>query len=144
MKRVGGMKVFLIRDKTWLIRLDYGEEVMASLVAFAREKKIRGAAFHGFGSLSDPVLASYDLKKKRYRKRQFRGLYEAAGMTGNLAMLARAPALHCHLVIGGKDLKAYAGHLVSGKAGGTLEISLQKTRPLRRGRDSKTGLNVIV
>jgi len=138
------MRSFPLGRGEWIIRLDEGEGFTASLIAFARAKKIRGAVFHGQGALKDPVLAYYDLKKKRYLERRFRGIYEAAGMTGNLAMLSGVPMLHCHVVIGGKNLKAYAGHLVRGEAGGTLEVVLRKTRFLRRGRDPKTGLNVVV
>ena len=138
------MKSFPLNNGEWLIRLDRGEEAVATLARFARAKKIRGAVFHGQGALKDPVLAYYDLKKKHYLERAFRGLYEAVGMTGNLAMLGGAPALHCHLVIGDRSLKTHAGHLVRGAAGGTLEVVLRTTRPLRRARDAQTGLNVIL
>ncbi|MDP3947531.1 MAG: DNA-binding protein [bacterium] len=137
------MRTFPLVDNAWLIRLDYGEEFTAALIAFSRAKKIHGAVFHGQGALKGPVLAYYDLKKKRYIERRFRGLYEAAGMTGNLAMFARVPAIHCHVVIGDKRFRAYAGHLVRSRVGGTLEIVLEKTRSLKRLRDGRTGLNLL-
>ncbi|OGY97406.1 MAG: hypothetical protein A2128_01610 [Candidatus Liptonbacteria bacterium GWC1_60_9] len=138
------MKSFPLSRGEWLVRLDEGEEAVAALMLFVRTKRLRGATFYGQGSLKNPVLAYYDLKKKRYLERQFHGLYEAVGMTGNLAMLGGAPALHCHLVIGDRSLKTHAGHLVRGAAGGTLEVVLRTTRPLRRARDAQTGLNVIL
>ena len=138
------MKSFPLGRGEWLVRLDEGEEAVAALMLFARAKKIRGAVFHGQGSLKNPALAYYDLKKKRYLERQFRGLYEVAGFTGNIATMKGAPVLHIHLVLGDKTLRAHAGHLVRGEAGGTLEVVLRTTRPLRRARDWQTGLNVIV
>ena len=97
-----------------------------------------------FVRVKPSVLSRFAEEKKRYLERQFHGLYEAVGMTGNLAMLGGAPALHCHLVIGDRSLKTHAGHLVRGAAGGTLEVVLRTTRPLRRARDAQTGLNVIL
>jgi predicted DNA-binding protein with PD1-like motif len=137
------MKVFNLGRKAWLVRFDYGEEVTAGLLSFAKQKRMQGAIFSGIGALKDPQLAYYDLVLKQYTKKKFRGIFEAAGFDGNLAVLDNKPVFHIHVVLGDKNLRSYAGHFVSGFAGGTLEVTICKTMPLKRAKDRKTGLNLL-
>src|SRR5262245_28451176 len=52
----------------YVLRLDPGEEVVASIQSFAREKKVRAGWVSGLGSLDHAVLGFLDPKEKEYIK----------------------------------------------------------------------------
>jgi predicted DNA-binding protein with PD1-like motif len=65
------MKSKLINDgpqKTYVLVLDKGDEVVGCIESFAREKGIAAAQFTGIGAFSDTVLGFFNWETKDYRK----------------------------------------------------------------------------
>jgi len=129
---------------SYLIRLEIGEEVVASLGSFVRERKIRSGWLQGIGAIDQVTVGTYDIKHRRYVKKTFAGDQELLNMTGNIAWLGRDPVLHIHALIADQSHKVSGGHLFSGRTCVTVEVVVQPwTVRVTRAPDAGTGLNLL-
>ena len=100
-------------ERTYIIRLEKGEEVLSTLTQFVREQNIQGGMIQGLGAVRDLVIGMYDPLQKDYIKRTFNEDLELGNLTGNISHFDGDPVLHCH-VSGrerrGRVLFQYRGH----------------------------------
>lgn len=120
------MKVFRSREG-YLLRLERGEEVHASLVRFAQENDITGAVVSGIGAVQDVELGYYNVDRNAYDRREESGSMELLSLTGNLARFEDKPFLHAHVVVMRSDFSIAGGHLFRGTISVTGEISVRQT-----------------
>lgn len=106
----------------YLLRLDAGEEIIASLQAFAAERGIRAGSFTGIGAVGECELGFFVRETRSYIRRVFTGEHEILALTGNLSMLEAEPFPHAHLILAGDDFVAHGGHLFRGVITVTCEI----------------------
>jgi uncharacterized protein len=128
----------------YVLRLDTGEEIHASLGDFAVRERVNIAGIEGIGSVYDAVLGYFDRATREYLRRAVPEEMEILSLLGNLAIKESQPFAHVHAVLGGRGYEAVAGHLFEGKTGATCEIIV---RPLdgvvRRTLDESTGLYLL-
>jgi len=160
------MKVIAKIKNQFVLRFERGEKFPDALLKFAarggRKPHLTGW-FTGLGALENPEIAYYDLKKPRrtigkydkevgvptealggkYFTKKLKGKFEVASLIGNLALLHKKSVVHIHVVLGDKQYRAYAGHLVSGIVGGTLEVHLETGLRLMRKQNKSTGLSLL-
>jgi hypothetical protein len=105
-----------------VIRLDPGDEVVASLRDFALATKIQAAWVSGFGSLDAAVLGFLDPDAREYLRRRFEERLEIGSLTGTLSREGDRPYVHLHAVVAPRELLAYAGHLHEGKVAVLVEM----------------------
>jgi predicted DNA-binding protein with PD1-like motif len=129
----------------FLVVLEVGDEVMDSLKKLAEAERIGMASFTGIGAVRDVVLGYLDLDQKEYLKREFGAdSMELVSMTGNLALLNGKPAVHCHSVVGDRDLGVFGGHLFEASVSVTVEIFLRVYEgEILREFDPNSGANII-
>jgi predicted DNA-binding protein with PD1-like motif len=108
----------------FLLRFDRGEEVITTLLRWAKDRKLDGAFLTGLGAVENPHLGYFDAKKKGYIEKEFQGEFEIASLTGNLAWDGDDPIAHIHVVISGPNFLAFGGHLYSAVVSGTVEIAV--------------------
>jgi len=127
-----------------VLRLDPGEEIVASLRAFAEAEGLRCGLVSGLGAVGRTELGFFVRATGTYVRRVFEGEHEIGVLTGNLSELDGRPFPHCHIVIAGEDFVAHAGHLFSGVVTVTCEIQLV-TDPamLRRVARPDLGFNPL-
>lgn len=132
-------------QRTFVVVLESGEEVMSSLQTFARQQKLSAAQITAIGAFSEVVLAYFDWEKKDYALIPVGEQVEVASMIGDVALSPSGePALHLHLVIGKKDGSAMAGHLHEGLVRPTLEVILTESPAhLHKTIDPASGLALI-
>lgn len=125
----------------YILRLDPGEEVVASLVAFAEEAGIQGGWISGIGSLDRAVLGFLDPRERVYLKRTFDERMEIGHLGGNVGVTADGhPFVHAHAVLSPRELLAYTGHLHEARVGVVVEILVTALGgPLARVVDPATG-----
>ncbi len=125
----------------YVLRLDPGEEVVASLVAFAEEAGIQGGWISGIGSLDRAVLGFLDPRERVYLKRTFDERMEIGHLGGNVGVTADGhPFVHAHAVLSPRELLAYTGHLHEARVGVVVEIFVTALGgPLARVVDPATG-----
>jgi predicted DNA-binding protein with PD1-like motif len=141
------MRKKLIYDgpqRTFAVVMETGDEVLSSLLAFAREEKLAAAEITGIGALRGAVLGYFDWQKKEYERIPVEEQVEVLSLTGNVARGESEPKLHLHIVLGKRDGTAHGGHLLEGRVRPTLEAIVNESPAhLQRQSDSETGLALI-
>jgi predicted DNA-binding protein with PD1-like motif len=132
-------------QRTYVVVLETGEEVLASLQAFASQNKVHTAQLTAIGAFSDVVLQYFDWETKAYKDVPVREQVEVASLNGDIAQApSGGPALHVHLVIGKRDGTAMAGHLGEAHVRPTLEVIITESPAhLRKVKDPVSGLALI-
>ena len=135
---------YLKLGEAFVVRLETGEEIHASLKELARLERIDVAGIEGIGAMYDAVLGYFDRATKEYLKKTVPEEMEILSLAGNLSVKESQPFAHLHVVLGGRNYEAVAGHLFEGRTGATCEIIV---RPLagfvRRTLDPATGLFLL-
>jgi predicted DNA-binding protein with PD1-like motif len=126
-----------------LLRLDRGDKIIESILAFCKAENITGGWFFGLGATDDATLASYDLDNKKYIEKDFKGKFEITSLTGNIAKLDNETVLHTHINIADEEFRVYGGHLKEATVSITCEIVLEPNATINREFDANTGLNLI-
>ncbi len=116
------MRHHRFEDGRYVVRLDAGEDVIASLTAFATEAHIEAGFLSGIGSVDRLVLGFLDPEAKEYQKRTFEEPMEVASFTASISMQEDRPMIHAHAVVAPRELLAYAGHVHSARVGAVLEV----------------------
>ena len=135
------MKSVVFGQHRHLVVFDPGEEVVAGLKAFGRDRSLVGASFQAIGAFERSTIAYFDLATKRYEEHPVEEQVEVASLIGNLAWFDDEVRCHAHVVLGRRDASALAGHLIAGYVRPTLEVMLVATEVrLERRLDPATGL----
>lgn len=130
--------------KTFAVVLDSGDEVMQSIMAFAREEHFKASHFTAIGALSSVTLGYFDFSIKDYRKITIGEQVEVLNITGDISVYKGELKVHAHIVVGKKDGTAHGGHLLEGIVHPTLEIILTESPAyLEREMDENSGLPLI-
>ncbi|MBI4243947.1 MAG: DNA-binding protein [Planctomycetes bacterium] len=128
----------------WLIRLEKGEKVNASLIQFARNKNLPGGFVHGLGAVKNTELGIYHLHKKEYERKLFAYEAELMNLTGNISWLGSDPAIHVHATIGSPDFQAYGGHLFETEVYVAVELYIEVfNKKIERKYAPEIGLDLL-
>jgi predicted DNA-binding protein with PD1-like motif len=132
-------------QRTFLVVLETGDEVMGCLQDFAGNENVSAAQITAIGALSDAVLGYFDWERKHYLHIAVKEQVEVAALVGDVAQSPSGePAVHLHMVLGKRDGTALAGHLVKAHVRPTLEVVLTESPAhLRKVHDPETGLALI-
>ncbi|HSB47646.1 MAG TPA: PPC domain-containing DNA-binding protein [Candidatus Bilamarchaeum sp.] len=126
-----------------VLRLDDGDEIVASLKAVCRKEGIESALVSGIGAARKAELAHFDTKEKKYNTKKFEGMLEIVSLSGNIALLKGEAVPHIHMCISRHDFSTISGHLMSAEIYPTCEIVIiPHGIRVERRFDEKTGLNL--
>lgn len=110
----------------FLAVLDAGDEIVESLKRIADTERIGLASIQGIGAVREAVLGYLDLDQKQYLKRQLGSeSFELLSLLGNLARLEGEPIVHCHVVLGDREMRTFGGHLFEATTSVTAEIFIR-------------------
>ena len=93
----------------YAVKIETGEEIIATLTGFARCENVRAGLLSGLGAVGECELGFFIRSTKQYVRRVFPGEHEIGSLTGNFSELDGEPFPHCHVVIAGEDLVAWTG-----------------------------------
>jgi len=128
----------------YTLRIDPGEEIIATLTAFAKAEGIRAGMISGLGAVGETELGFFVRPTGEYVRRTFVGEHEIGALTGNFSELEGAPFPHCHILIAGDDFVSYTGHLFRGVVTVTCEVQvITDPNVLRRVRRPDLGFNPL-
>jgi len=128
-------------EKTFVLVVAAGDEAVAGLPAFAKEKKLGASHFTAIGGFQEATLGYFNLDKKDYDKIPVREQVEVLSLVGDITL---GPKIHVHAVLGRSDGTTRGGHLIEARVRPTLEVMLvESPHHLRRKHDAQSGLALI-
>ena len=125
--------------------MDAGDEIISSLKRIAEPERVGLASIQGIGAVRNAVLGYLDPDQKQYLKRQFGSeSMELVSLLGNMARLEGAPVVHCHVVLGDREMRTFGGHLFEAIASVTVEIFMHVFEgEVSRQFDPNFGTNLL-
>ncbi len=131
-------------ERGFMIRLDRGEELVATLTAFLAERDIRCGVITGIGAVDALELGLFTATSREYLHRHFEGEYEIASITGNVSTVDGVPFAHLHGVFTDGDCAAIGGHVFAARVSVTCELDLVVyAGEVKREPDEATGLKLL-
>ena len=128
----------------FIVRLEKGDDILDSIVGFARTNRIGAAMFEGIGSLNTVKLGHFDFATKGYRYEVFREDLEILSFSGNISTMNKKPLPHAHVTLGRRDFSVIGGHLDEGSLANMVEIGINSLPgKLLKARDDEVGLNLL-
>jgi len=138
------MKLILHENTTYVVRLDKGDELIASLIQFCEGEKIKAGYFSGIGLTQELILSYYTIERKQYEDHEFNEKMEITGLMGNVAAQRYETIVHCHGTFGDSRMNVIGGHVKKLVVGATCEIIFHKLKgEVERAPNLETGLNLI-
>ncbi len=126
------------------LRLEPGEEVVATVTEFVRARRVGSGTITGLGAADRVELGWFDRRKQEYVRRLFPAECEIASLTGNIAWHGDEPVCHLHAVVAAQGLAARAGHLFRARVTVTCEVGIVAgAGRLERSGDPATGLKLL-
>lgn len=131
-------------DTTFAVVFDTGDEVVSSLLRFAKKNNLGTSHFSAIGGFQDVVLGYFELDKKNYKRIPLHEQVEVLSLDGDFTLEKSEPKLHAHVVVGTSDGFARGGHLIEAHVRPTLEVMLTEVPAhLHRVFDETSGLALI-
>ncbi len=133
-------------EKGHIIKLERGEELIATLTQYCADANIQNAVFQGIGAVERVKIGYYDLGTREYFFRDEPGVFEVASMQGNVALVEGKPFIHAHAVLSRCDntLECIGAHIKEAYVAVTLEIFLTPLdSAIERKHDDSIGLKLL-
>ena len=108
----------------FLLRLDPGDELIASLRTFAADEEVQSGYVTGLGSTSSATMSWLDPDAGEYIRRKFDEPMEVGTLSGTITLSADdgRPFVHVHAVLAPRELLAYSGHVHEIRTGAVMEV----------------------
>jgi uncharacterized protein len=130
--------------RTFVLAFTSGDEVMATLTAFAVKRGLTAGHFTAIGAFSRVVVAFFDWRTKAYVPIRIDEQVEVLSLAGDISVEKGTPKIHAHVVVSKGDATAHGGHLLEGWVRPTLETVLTELPAhLERRFDPESGLALI-
>ena len=121
------------------LRLDKGDEVLASILAVCKNEGIKSCIFSGIGGCDYAKLGAFQPEKGIYNSYEARGMLELVSLNGDIKDSDEGPLIHAHGCLSFEEdgeIKVIGGHLLSLRILVTAEIEIRpvvggviKTKP---------------
>lgn len=109
-------------DGRFFLRLDPGDDVIASIAELATQEDIDAGHITGLGSVEKITLGFLDPEAQEYVRRRFEEPMEVAQITGSLSLEGERHFVHLHAVVAPRELLAYGGHVHDATVGVVMEL----------------------
>ena len=128
----------------YAVRIDKGEEILASLKEFAVKENIAFARVSAIGAVSSFTAGVFDTKTKQYRANEFKGNFEIVSLSGTVDRMNGAYYAHLHMSAGNEKGEVFGGHLNRAVVSATCEMVIRLIDGVvDRRYDEEVGLNLF-
>ena len=129
---------------TYVVRMDRGEEIIATLTALCEQEEIHLATVEALGAVDRAVVSVYDVPTKVFSRKEFSGAMEMASLTGSITRKDGAPYIHLHVTVCDQELNAHGGHANELVVSATCEMFIRVIGgEVGRRLDENIGLNMF-
>ena len=126
---------------TYIIYLEQGESIMATLTEFCIDHQIINGQISGIGAIKEIELGSYNLKNQEYITHKLDETWELTSYQANIQLKDEEPFIHAHINISDHDLIVKGGHLFEAKVAVVGEFILRNINSSgKRVLNSEIGL----
>ena len=137
--------IYKLYGDTYAVRLERGEEVVASIAELCEKEGIRAGTVQGLGAADDATVGLYSIAEKKYYPTELKGDMEITALIGNVSTKDGELYLHIHATLGDDKGLAHGGHLNEAVVSATCELFIRKLdMVIERKADPKTGINLMV
>lgn len=131
-------------DDSYVVRLNKGEEVIASLKELCFKEEIKLAEITGLGASNLVENGVFNVNTKEYNTKIFEGMFEITSLVGNATRKDGEVYLHIHINFGDENGTVRGGHLVRSTISATSEIVVRKINgEVGRKLSEEIGLNLL-
>ena len=128
----------------YIIRIDKGEEIVATLKQFCIDRNIKLGTVQGIGATNNATIGLFLTETKSYQKKTLTGDMELAPLMGNISTMNGETYLHIHANLCDEENRAYAGHLNEAICSATFEAVIdQIDGEVDREFSEEIGLNLF-
>lgn len=107
-----------------IMRIDKGEEVLATVKHFCVEHKIRLASVSAIGAINKASVGIFNQDTREYHSKDFSGSMEIVSLMGTITQMQGEVYAHFHIVLTDSLFHAIGGHLNAAWVGATCELVL--------------------
>ena len=111
-------------DSFYVLRLDPGEEIVASVAAFAEREDVKLASVQAIGAVGEFTVGAFDTGEQKYYANDFRGAYEITSLLGTVSTMDGKPYVHLHMNAANRTGHAVGGHLNRAVVSATCEMMI--------------------
>ncbi len=132
-------------EDTYVIRLDRGDEIIASITEFCKKEQVRLGTLEGLGAADHAVIGLYNVGERQYHKTELNGPMEITSLIGNITTKDGEVYLHLHINLCDEAMAVRGGHLNECRISATSEIIVRKINgQVERLHDTEvSGLNIF-
>ena len=109
-------------DKTIVVRIDKGEEILEKIKEIALKEKIKLANINALGATNDFTVGVFKVDEKKYYSNTFKGNFEIVSLTGTINTMNDEFYTHIHMSAGNDKGEVFGGHLNRAIVSATCEM----------------------
>ncbi len=131
-------------DKTIVVRIDRGEEILDKIRELAIAENIKLASVTALGATNDFTVGVFNTAEKKYYANEFKGAFEIVSLTGTINTMDGQFYTHIHMSAGNDKGEVFGGHLNRAVISATCEMTVTVIDgEVDRYRDDDVGLNLF-
>lgn len=128
---------------TYMLRIDYGEEILQSLKQMCEQEAIRLAQVSAIGAADHAVVGVFDLREKRYHQEETNEFMEIASLSGSVTEMNGQPYIHLHVTLADQKHILHGGHAIELRVGATCEMFVRVLDgQVTREKNEELGINL--
>ena len=130
-------------EDTYMLRIDYGEEILQCLKQMCEQEGIRLAQVSGIGAVDHAVVGVFDLQEKRYHQETTDDFMEMTNLSGSVTEMNGQPYIHLHVTMADQKNILHGGHAIKLRVGATCEMFVRVLNgQMAREKNEKLGINL--
>ena len=128
---------------TFMIRIDYGEEIMENLLAVCEKEGILLGQVSAIGAADHAAIGVYDLQTQSYHREDLDGFMEIASLAGSVTSMNGKPYIHLHVTLADQNHTVHGGHVIEMRVGATCEMFVRAMDgEVTREKNPELGINL--
>ena len=128
---------------TYMLRIDYGEEILQSLKQMCEQEAIRLAQVSAIGAADHAIVGVFDLREKRYHQEETNEFMEIASLSGSVTEMNGQPYIHLHVTLADQKHILHGGHAIELRVGATCEMFVRVLDgQVTREKNEELGINL--